>query len=98
MEQVWIVFLEVLAFIDSAPIEGQLGFIDVVTSASTAELAEKKVRTCLESYEWQILSVEDISEADPEHPYGGDVNELIEDVLQNPTHVRLSTLHSYKAN
>jgi hypothetical protein len=96
MDTVWIVYLEVLAYIDSVPTEGKLGFINIVVSAQDAASAEAKVRAMLAEYGWEILGVEDVHVADPDHDYGGDLPGLIDDVLANPGHTRLSTLHTYK--
>jgi hypothetical protein len=98
MDSVWIVFLEVLAFIDAAPTEGKLGLINVVVSAAAADSAVERVSACLKAYGWEILGVERVAVADPDREYGADLPELVEDVTANPHHIRLSTLHSYKRN
>ncbi|HEX4155107.1 MAG TPA: hypothetical protein VHY48_05800 [Acidobacteriaceae bacterium] len=96
MDPVWIVCLEVLAFIDAAPNEGKLGFINVVLSASDSESAIRRASAMLKEYGWQIIGVENASLADPDHEYQDDLSELIDNVIANPHYVLLSTLHSYK--
>jgi hypothetical protein len=98
VQTIWIVRLEVLAFTDSSPDKGQLGFINVVVAGIDSQEAEAKVRAVLAEYEWEVLGIEDVSPADPEWPYGADIPELIEDVMANPEHIRLSILHTYKPN
>jgi len=98
MEPIWVVLLEVVAFIDSAPTKGKVGFINAVLSAKDAACAESSVRKVLAGYEWQILGVRDISRVDPNNVYSEEISEIIDDVLKNPQYVRLATLHSYKPN
>jgi hypothetical protein len=98
MDPVWIVFLEVLAFIDASPATGKLGFINVVASAPDANSAVERVRECLKDYGWEILEVEDVYIPEPDGEYQDDLSELIEQVRANPNHILLSTLYSYKPN
>jgi hypothetical protein len=98
MESIWIVRIEVIAYIDSAPSTGQLGFINVVASAATAAEAQNKVIHLVKQYQWEILSIEDTSIADPASEYNDDLSDLIDDVTLNPAHIRLSTLHTYRPN
>jgi len=98
MDTIWVACLEVLAYIDSAPIEGELGFINVVVSANDAASAEAKVRAVLKEYGWEVLGIEGIYTVSPDRDYDDDLPELIEDVIAHPEHIRLSTLYSYKPN
>ena len=98
MDPVWIVYLEVLAFIDAAPDDGKLGFINVVVAAADTKSAVERLSAMLESYGWEIIGVENVAIADPDCEYQDDLAELIENVTANPHHILLSTLYSYKAN
>lgn len=98
MDPVWIVCLEVLAFIDASPDIGKLGFINVVASEPDEGLVVKRVRECLRDYGWEILGIESASIADPYREYQDDLSELIDRVTANRDHVLLSTLYSYKPN
>jgi hypothetical protein len=98
MESIWIVRLEVIAYIDSAPATGQLGFINVVASAHTAAEVQKKVIQAVQEYKWQVLSIENTAIANPDLDYMDDLSDLIDDVIANSTHILLSTLHTYRPN
>jgi hypothetical protein len=98
MDPVWIVYLEVLAFIDAAPSEGKLGFVNVVLSAADSESAIRRTSAVLKEYGWEIIGVENASLAHPDHEYQDDLSELIDSVIANPHYILLSTLYSYKPN
>jgi hypothetical protein len=95
---IWIVYLEVLALLDPTPEVGKLGFINVVLTAERPSEAQNRVVEVLEEYGWEILGFEHTTQVDPDMDYSDELNELIEDVLQNPEHVRLGMLHSYRPN
>lgn len=98
MDPVWIVCLEVLAFIDASPTVGKLGFINIVASAPDKSSVVERVRECLKDYGWEILGLEDVSIAEPDREYEDVLSELIERVTVNRDQVLLSTLYSYKPN
>jgi hypothetical protein len=98
MDPVWIVCLEVLAFIDASPGTGKLGFINVVASAPDESSVVERVRECLRDYGWEILGIESVSIAEPDREHQDDLSELIERVTANRDHILLSTLYSYKPN
>jgi predicted metalloenzyme YecM len=98
MDQVWIVLVAVIAYIDSAPGVGQPGFVNVVCSGNGRKIVESKVRSCLLSYGWQVLQIESALPVDEDAVYDDEIWELIEDVGQNSDHIRLATLHSYRVN
>jgi hypothetical protein len=98
MDTIWIVRLEVIAYIDAAPSTGQLGFINVVASAHTAAEAQAKVVGMVEQHHWLVLSIEHTAIANPDLDYKDDLTDLIDDVIANPSQVLLSTLYSYRPN
>jgi hypothetical protein len=98
METIWIVRLEVIAHIDSARSNGQLGFINVVASAATAAEAQAKVIGMVKEHDWEVLSIEHTAIANPDLDYKDDLSDLIDDVIENPSQILLSTLYSYRPN
>jgi hypothetical protein len=98
MDPVWIVNLEVLAFIDASPNTRKLGSINIVASAPDENSVIARVRECLKDYNWEILGIESVLVADTSCEYQDDLSELIEQVTANPNLILLSTLYSYKPN
>jgi hypothetical protein len=98
MDRIWIVNLEVLASIDASPDTGKPGFINIVASGPDENSVVERVRECLNSYGWEILGIKNVSKVDPSCEYQDDLSELIQQVTENPSHIVLSTLHSYKPN
>lgn len=89
---IWLGLFEVLT--DT----GKPGFILLVANDSDSDCAEMRMVQMLRSYGWHVLALEQIAQVSPDEHYSEELEPLIEDVVLNPQHIRLGTLHTYKPN
>ncbi|MGD0628521.1 MAG: hypothetical protein ABR987_04170 [Terracidiphilus sp.] len=72
------------------------GFMNVVTWASTDQLARGKLTAYLATLNWKLLGVEESFPMDPIYAASdSEVNELVDMARGNPNAIVLGTMHSY---
>ncbi len=90
-ETVWLLTTE-------AALDGQIGFINITLWATSSQDAIERARAYFQSYDWEILSVERVIEADSARDYGEELNRLIDETLGNRNFIRLGTYFTYPPN
>jgi hypothetical protein len=96
---VWIVLLEVLAFADSTPGEGQLGFVNAVLLANDSISAEQRIASMLHDYDWEIIGIAETAPFDPKNEYNeydDGVMRMVQQLSAHPDRILLSELSSHK--
>jgi len=73
-----------------------LGFTNVVMWADSSEACRHKLENYLARYKWKLLSVDRVELIDSEIDRGDEINRLMDEALQNPNAILLSTFHGYK--
>lgn len=75
-----------------------VGFMNVTTWADSKEAASTKIRRYLESFGWNMISVEQANVVEDEGVYGEDIADMIERTRGNAKAIILGTFHTYKTN
>jgi len=105
--EIWMVCVEVIVpsqtvdIIPSAEHNGpaaEIGFMNFTTLAESQEMAEAKIRECLEHYGWHLVSIEKAHIVSEDGQYGEVELDQIERTRGNPNAVIYGTLHTYKTN
>jgi len=71
------------------------GFANFITWAESEDEFKKSVLECLEEYEWQMLSVDNVRPVDPRSTYREEIEEIIERARTNPRACIFGTFHTY---
>ena len=74
------------------------GFMNIVTWATSAQVAEDKVRKYLDSVHLKLLGVDESTLVDPSLTYGDVMQDAIARTLSNPDAIILGTFHAYKTD
>ena len=98
MERLW----KIIAEIEIEP--GDLGldtthtkgFMNVVTWASSPDAIGEKLSRYLGTFNWQLLSVEDIRRVEDSGNYGEELTDMIERARRNRNAIILGCFHSYR--
>ena len=90
-ETVWLVTAEVA-------MDGEIGFINITLWASSSQHAIERIETYFKRFDWAIVSVSRAIEADPDHDYGEENNQLLEEARANHGYIRLGTYFTYPTN
>lgn len=98
MEAIWLVLTEIVAQTEDSPRALKVGFMNVTTWAETKEAAGTKIRLYLESFGWNLVSIEEAEVVGDKGFYGDDVAEMIERTRGNPKAIILGTFHTYRTN
>jgi hypothetical protein len=72
------------------------GFMNVITWADSKDSIRDKLSRYLESFKWQLLSVDDVWPVDELSEYGEELAEMVERARQNPNAIILGCFHSYR--
>ena len=76
----------------------EIGFTNFTTLAESQEMAEAKIRECLESYGWHLISMENAHVVSDDREYGEVEWDQIARTRANPNAVIYGTFHTYKTN
>jgi hypothetical protein len=98
MERIWITTAELRLQPEDVPQGSNLGFMRVCMWASSREDFLRKLEAYCSRYEWKILSTENTEAVEDTSDYGDEINQIIEEVSQDPRAIRLGTFYSYKPN
>jgi hypothetical protein len=72
------------------------GFMNLITWASSPDLIREKLSRYLGSFNWELLSLEDIRRVDDSSTYGEELTDMIERARPNPNAIILGCFHSYR--
>jgi len=105
--EVWMVCVEVIVPAETVdkiqPTEhkgpaSEIGFMSFTTLAESQEMAEAKIRECVESYGWHLISMENAHVVSDDRQYGEVELDQIARTRMNPNAVIYGTFHTYKTN
>ena len=98
MEKMWLIMVELIADTEDAPAPSKIGFMNITTWGDSRDAAKLKIESYLQSFEWQVVSVERADLVDETLEYGEDIADMIERTRNNPNAIILGTFYSYKPN
>jgi hypothetical protein len=98
MSELWHLFLEITVPPDEFPSGDTVGFMNVITRATSLEAAIARVEAYFATFNWHIVKVESSKVIGPDF-FADDEGfaEMIERARSHPDPI-LSTFHSYKIN
>jgi hypothetical protein len=96
MAQVWITKAEVRAQPGDVPSGDTLGFMQITMWASSEQEFLERVRAYFDKYQWELLSTQNTLRVDPNHDYGEEINQMMDETSEDENFVRLGTYYSYK--
>jgi hypothetical protein len=96
MQTVWVTTAEVRVEPGDMPSDQVLGFMKITMWASSETEFIERLRTYLARYKWELISAENTAQVDPNHDYGDELNQMIDETLANDNFIRLGTFYSYK--
>jgi hypothetical protein len=100
MEEIW----ELRAEVEMTPGHPDLepeyarGFMNIVTWATSAQVAEEKVQQYLDTVHLKLLGVDEATLVDPSLTYGDVMQDAIARTRSNPDAIILGTFHAYKTD
>ncbi|HEX7729386.1 MAG TPA: hypothetical protein VF392_10145 [Terracidiphilus sp.] len=100
MEKIWELRTEVEMTVGNPDLEPDYarGFMNIVTWATSAQVAEDKVRQYLDTVHLKLLGVDESTLVDPSLTYGDVMQDAIARTLSNPDAIILGTFHAYKTD
>ena len=100
MEEIWELRAEVEMTLGNPGLEPEYarGFMNIVTWATSAQIAEEKARQYLDTVHLKLLGVDESRVVDPSLSYGEAVKDAVERTLNNPDAIILGTFHAYRTN
>jgi hypothetical protein len=96
MSAIWITNAEVRVEPGDMPSGDVLGFIKITMWASSEADFLSRVRAYLGKYKWELISTQETAQIMPDHDYGDEVNQMVDETGQDENFVRLGTYYSYK--
>jgi hypothetical protein len=97
--EIWMVCVEMsMPSTDESSATSEIGFMNITTLADSQEMAEAKIQKCLESYGWQLISIDNGHIISDDREYGEPELDQIERTRGNPDAVILGTFHTYRTN
>lgn len=72
--------------------------MNITTWAGAEKSAVEKIEKYLQSFGWQLISVEKADIIGEDGQYGEDVTDMIERTRNNASAIILGTFHTYKTN
>lgn len=100
MEEIWELRAEVEMTSGHPDLEPEYarGFMNIVTWATSAQVAEEKVQQYLDTIHLKLLGVDEATLVDPSLTYGDVMQDAIARTLSNPDAIILGTFHAYKTD
>jgi len=98
MAELWIVRVEMTVQPEDFASGNTVGFMNAVIWADAPELAAARLSRYLATFDWHVVSVEDISIACDDLVYQEKMQEMIDQARVNPEAIVLGDFHSYKVN
>ncbi len=99
MSELWHLFIEMTVPPDEFPSGDTVGFMNVITLATSSEAAQARIEAYFATFNWHIVQVESSQVIDSN--FTSEDNEfadMVEAARSHPDPIMLSTFHSYKIN
>ncbi len=98
METIWMIMCEVLVQPGDLPSGSTKAFANITTWADSPATAKEKIARYLESFNWDLISIENAHPVDENRNYEEEVADMIERTKGNPNAIILGRFFSYKEN
>ncbi len=98
MVELWRLIIETSVPPEDFPTGATLGYMNVITWASSAVEAEAKIAAYLKTFDWHVLEVDQSHRVDDLSDVGEVLQEMIERARTNENAIILGTFHSYRVN
>ena len=97
-DAIWLAVCEVSVRPGDLPSGFTKAFGRATTWADSLETVKKKVSQCLESYEWELIAIEDARPIDDCQDYSAETTDLVARTRQDGKATLLGRFYSYKEN
>jgi len=97
-ELLWRIVAEIQMPKDDARDGYNHGFMNVVTWATTSEQAVSKLKSYIQSFDWNLMSVDPVEQITSTDGFGDDLFEMVIRAEENKNAIILGTFHSYPTN
>ena len=99
MTELWNVRAEITVEPQDFPSGDAVGFMNIVTWASSAETARRKIEVYFATFNWHIIGVEEAVTIKKDFVYDSDeFSDMVDRASTNPNAIICGTFHSYKVN
>lgn len=95
-QSIWMAVCEVSVELGDLPSGATKAFARITTWADSEEVVREKVSRYLESYRWQLLSIESATPIAQGTAYDDEMTDMITRTRTNPTAIILGRFFSYK--